>query len=165
MIKVEDLWVGDQVVLKKSNRIGTYEGKKDGKLKVKVRGKIVLTSAKNLVLHIEKEEEKVTFPSIDLIQDTIESRPPPVLDLHIEKLHPSLKNSRAERIIDYQIKAAKQHIEDAIRFKYPRIALIHGKGQGVLKQEIRHLLSLYTEVKSCEIINDGGGTEATFTGL
>ena len=85
------------------------------------------------------------------------------IDLHMEVLNPSLQHGRPERIVDIQIKAAKEFIDKSIAHGTKQILIIHGKGEGVLKSEIDHLLSLYDEVKFTFSKNNGGATEVWFT--
>jgi len=69
--------------------------------------------------------------------------PPPEFDLHIEKL---VRNPRALShydILTLQSDTARRHVEFAIRNRIPKIVLIHGVGEGVLKAELDFLLSRY----------------------
>ena len=163
MIVVDDLWVGDLLRLKKSGRIGKFEAIIDGKIRVKIDDKTVLTTITNLEYYIEPKTEHHLFLPDDGVTDICP--PERVIDLHIEKLNPSLTNGKPERILDYQIKAAKEYLEQVIALKYSSVIIIHGKGTGVLKLEIRHLLSLYSEVQLCLDTNKGGGTEVVFCGI
>jgi len=43
MVNLKELWIGDNVRLKKSGRIGTFEGEVNGKARVKLKDKIVLS--------------------------------------------------------------------------------------------------------------------------
>jgi len=161
---VNDLWIGDYVMLKKSGRVGKYDGiDRMGKHKVKIGEKIVKTTAKNLEKadepkiqpkYIELKEEKEidhSHPTGKKLEESI--------DLHIEILNPNLLNAQPERIIDFQIKAAKTFIERCIDSGTSRIEIIHGRGEGVLKLEVHHLISLYDEVQFSFEKNRGGSTE------
>jgi len=44
------------------------------------------------------------------------------------------------------------------------ITIIHGIGEGVLKSEIQHLISLFDKKIYCQEINNGGGTKLFFFG-
>ena len=77
-------------------------------------------------------------------------------------LNPSLQTGRAEHIVDFQIKAAKTFIEKSIDQGTRKILIIHGKGEGVLKSEILHLLSLNDSVQFTFDKNNGGATEVWF---
>jgi len=165
MIDIDDLWIGDLLLLKKSGRIGKFNGRSGHKkIKVKVGEKIVITSIGNIELAPENTKiEEIDYshrlekpkPTATQLSDT--------MDLHIEVLNPSLKYSRVERIVDFQIKAAKTFIESSIENSTKKILIIHGKGEGVLKSEIIHLLSLYDAVQFTFDKNNGGATEVWFT--
>ena len=161
MVDIKDLWIGDIVILKKSGRIGKFSGKTEGsKLKVKVGEKVVITSPSNIELapegtHINPIVEKKAEDTLD----ETTSAPTDTIDLHIDILNPSMKHGRAERIIDYQVKAAKSFIDASLENEVRRILIIHGKGEGVLKSEVDHLLSLYDEVEFSFRRNNGGATE------
>lgn len=164
MIDIDDLWIGDLLLLKKSGRIGKFDGRSGHKkVKVKIGGKTVITPISNIELAPEgsKTEEftyshrpKITPQKVSNFSDTI--------DLHIEVLNPSLKHGRAERIVDFQVKAAADFINEAIHKGTKQILLIHGKGEGVLKLEIAHLLSLNDAVQFTFEKNNGGATEVWF---
>lgn len=69
--------------------------------------------------------------------------PPPEFDLHIEKL---VKNPRIlshHDILTLQSDTARRHVDFAIRNRIPKIILIHGVGEGILKSELEFLLSRY----------------------
>ena len=159
MVRLEDLWYGDEVELIKSGRKGTYAGKTEKKkVRVEVEGKIILTSISNLqVPHkkkdiSEEEKEKTTnnFSSVPI---------PKEIDLHMEKLATDVQGMRPERIHDFQISACRNFIENAIDRKLPFIKIIHGKGTGNLKASVMHLLSLYDEVHIHTPAHAGGATD------
>ena len=164
MIDIDDLWIGDLVLLKKSGRIGKFDGRSGHKkIKVKVGEKTVVTPIGNVELAPEgttvsefdySTRPKKEIKSIVTLSNTI--------DLHIETLNPSLRSNRVERIIDFQIKAAKTFIEDSIKNRTKKILIIHGKGEGVLKSEVNHLLTLYNDVQFTFDKNNGGATEVWF---
>jgi len=160
MIKVSELWIGDLLLLKKSGRIGKFAGiSADQKVKVKLENKIIITTPGN----IEYAPESKSGPEAIIKKPSISFQKTPTfsdtIDLHIEILNPSLLTARPERIIDYQIKQAKVFIEAAIENNAHKIEIIHGKGQGVLKSEVLHLLNLFDEVNFIFDKNDGGSTE------
>jgi len=162
MIDVDELWIGDLLRLKKSGRIGKFSGRSGHKkVRVQVGSKMVVTPITNVEL--APEEAAVQSPVFSHRPDISAAKTAATLsdtiDLHIEVLNPSLVTNRAERIVDYQVKAAKSFIENAIEHQTKKILIIHGKGEGVLKSEIKHLLSLYDEVQFTFDKNNGGATE------
>ncbi|MGK0316537.1 MAG: dsDNA-specific endonuclease/ATPase MutS2 [Saprospiraceae bacterium] len=162
---ISELWIGDLLRLKKSGRVGKFAGiSPNQKIKVKVEGKVILTTPGNLEHapdnHSDTEEQFIPRPTF-----TTQTPKPlnSVIDLHIEILSPSLTNARAERIIDFQVNAAQAFIEDAIAQRLPKIEIIHGKGAGVLKMEVEHLIYLNAEhIKAQFPLNKGGSIELWF---
>lgn len=164
-MNLNDLWVGDYVKLIKSGRIGRFHASSDnGKIKAKLENdKIVNTTISNIekmpddyLPEIPKLTSKRTKPSSKTkpISDTI--------DLHYEVLFSNQLQTKPERILQLQIGAAKEFIESAIANKLYRIVIIHGKGEGILKSEILHLLTFYDEINYRLEINQGGATEVIF---
>ncbi|MCZ8330181.1 MAG: DNA mismatch repair protein MutS [Flavobacterium sp.] len=72
--------------------------------------------------------------------------PFPDFDLHIEKLVKNYKSMSNYDILTIQTETAKKHIDFAIRNRIPKIVLIHGVGDGVLKSEINFILGRYDGV-------------------
>lgn len=164
MIDVNDLWIGDVVRLKRSGRVGRFDGiATNGKIKVKLGEKIVVTTQINLELAKESDlPDSLSKYKPNIIQAKSSSLGSPisnVIDLHIEVLNPSLINGQPERIISYQINAARAFINQSLANQRRIVEIIHGKGQGVLRSEVIHLLSLYDEVDFTFPKNDGGSTE------
>lgn len=162
---MKDLWIGDWVKILSSGKTGKYEGLTGGKAKVKVADKHIVTSLDNLelipeeLIPIEKNETPVKNklpekPKKHWFQNT--------LDLHIEKLNPAMTKEIPEMILAFQLKNAKNLIEEAIKRKQHSIILIHGKGLGSLKMEIEHLLKNYKELNYFIPSNDGGATNVFF---
>ncbi|UYW01731.1 Smr/MutS family protein [Flavobacterium agricola] len=67
-------------------------------------------------------------------------------DLHIEKLVKDFSRMSNHDILTIQLDTARHHLEHAIRNRIPRIVLIHGVGEGVLKTELDFMLSRYNNV-------------------
>ena len=163
MLNIDDLWIGDKLLLKKSGRIGKFDGRSGHKkVRIKIGEKTVITPITNVEMAPETDIHDTTIslrPEKKEIKTTTLSD---TIDLHMEVLNPSLQHARPERIVDYQVSAAKRFIEEAIMHSTKHILIIHGKGEGVLKSEIEHLLSLYDEVQFTFPKNNGGATEVWF---
>lgn len=69
--------------------------------------------------------------------------PPMEVDLHIDKLVPSVHGLNTIDILNCQLDAARGQLEFALRKRIQRIVFIHGVGQGILKQELRTLFRRY----------------------
>ena len=68
------------------------------------------------------------------------------VDLHIEKLVPNKRGMSNYDILTLQSETAKRQIEFAIKNRMPKVVLIHGVGEGVLKAELDFLLGRYEGV-------------------
>lgn len=67
------------------------------------------------------------------------------VDLHIHQLVDDDSGLEPYQIREIQMKHFDRMIETAIREKRDKIVFIHGKGQGILKNEIRKALEFYPE--------------------
>jgi dsDNA-specific endonuclease/ATPase MutS2 len=86
------------------------------------------------------------------------------IDLHIEQLIDNHRNMSNFDIIQVQLQHCKGTIERAIKNNVPRLVIIHGRGEGVLKEEVLHLLKKYpVEAKDADFRTYGiGATEVRF---
>lgn len=64
-------------------------------------------------------------------------------DLHIEKLVLKPGRMNTYEILNFQVEEAKRTIENAIRNRNPRLILIHGVGDGVLRAELEFIIKQY----------------------
>lgn len=71
-----------------------------------------------------------------------------VIDLHIDKLSNDWKQLNNYQIIDLQLKTFEKYYELAIAHHQPSLIVIHGVGEGRLRDEIHDILRLKREVKS-----------------
>ncbi len=62
------------------------------------------------------------------------------VDLHLERLPPHIQKSDRMHILDYQLDWTRRQIEFARAKGVPRVIIIHGVGEGVLKEEVLTLL-------------------------
>lgn len=68
------------------------------------------------------------------------------VDLHIENLVDNPKNMENGQIVEVQLKVFERMLQKAIEQRKRKAIFIHGVGQGVLRAEIRQLLSYYPNV-------------------
>ncbi len=68
------------------------------------------------------------------------------VDLHIENLVDFPKNMENGQIVEIQLKVFERMLQKAIEQRKRKAIFIHGVGQGVLRAEIRQLLSYYPNV-------------------
>ena len=92
----------------------------------------------------EKEVKKPNF--INNEKKSRKEQPVPEFDLHIEKLVKNHKIMNNFDILTIQLETAKRHIDFAIKNRIPKIILIHGVGEGVLKSELEFLFGRYDDV-------------------
>ena len=71
-----------------------------------------------------------------------------VIDLHIEKLSDNWKRLSNYEILSLQLKAFEKYYHLAIAHHQHSLTVIHGVGEGVLRDEIHDMLRLKKEVKS-----------------
>lgn len=71
-----------------------------------------------------------------------------VIDLHIEKLTEDWKHLSNYEILQLQLKTFEKYYHLAIVHHQPSLIVIHGVGEGVLRDEIHAALRLKREVKS-----------------
>lgn len=71
-----------------------------------------------------------------------------VVDLHIEKLSDNWKRLSNYEILDLQLKTFEKYYQLALAHHQPQLIIVHGVGEGVLRDEIHSLLRLKREVKS-----------------
>lgn len=65
------------------------------------------------------------------------------IDLHIHELVESEKGMSNFQKLSLQLDTAQRELEQAIAKKQQKIIFIHGYGEGVLRAELRHLISKY----------------------
>lgn len=74
--------------------------------------------------------------------------PRSVIDLHIEKLADDWKRMSNYEIMSLQLKTFEKYYHLAVVHHQPSLIVIHGVGEGVLRDEIHDILRLKREVKS-----------------
>jgi dsDNA-specific endonuclease/ATPase MutS2 len=161
-----DLWIGDQVKIKKSRKIGSYEGlNPKGKARINVNGIILLVKTTSIELLDENEEDHEDFGFTEKELHVSQNKTKPKasfknsLDLHIEKLNPGIQNAHPQIILDHQLNMCRRFLEDAIAKRKNVVTVIHGKGTGALKQEVLYLMQEYSAVRFAVEVNNGGAQE------
>ena len=120
------------------------------------RKKVVLNNLRNSFPD-KTEEEKVDLSSLGnagyRVYDAFQTRqnlPPArsVVDLHIEKLTNSWKHLTNFEILTLQLNEYEKYYELAVAHRQQQLIIIHGVGEGKLRDEIHESLKLKAEVKS-----------------
>ncbi len=113
-------------------------------------------------LDSRNKDVNVAKPGSKPVKSTFRGEiPPPVFDLHIEKLVKNWKRLSNYEILSTQTETAKRHLEFAMRNRIPKIILIHGVGEGVLKAELDFLLGRYENLSHREASYQKYGQGAT----
>ena len=79
------------------------------------------------------------------------------VDLHIESLHSNYQYMDSFEIIQIQLDECHKKIKKALTSKITKLEIIHGIGQGVLKDQVHDLLRNYS--LRFYLTKDGGATE------
>lgn len=94
------------------------------------QGHLITYQSLNVVL-----EQKQDLPANNLIHSSI-------FDIHAEELLDQVKlaTMKPNEILDFQLQKAKNIVNKAIQFKLQEITIIHGVGNGRLKEELIKIL-------------------------
>ncbi len=164
MLNIKELWIGERLIYRPDGRTGTYEGAVTVELvKVKIDEHMMLLNIKDLDLAPEEDyaSHKPLWDDPPFKTNSLTfQNAPDTLDLHIEVLAPALTRARPELILTRQKKAFEDFINTAIRLGLSHVKIIHGKGEGVLRSEIRYLLAHKFKAKIIIPSTDDGSTEA-----
>jgi len=166
-MNVDDLWIGDRLLVKSINETGKFEG---------------ITANGNLIIQLNIGTVEVTQNDVTLAPD--ESKPTTVyfaedddkknnpvkktpfknkLDLHFESLMANQSKSNFKNILSHQIAECRKFIQQAIKRKEAFVTIIHGKGEGILKKEIEKLLVEYEDsIFTQKTENQGGAITVYF---
>jgi hypothetical protein len=71
-----------------------------------------------------------------------------VVDLHIEKITDNYKHMSNFEIVSLQLKTFEKFYDLALAHRQPNLIIIHGVGEGVLRDEIHEILKTKKEVKT-----------------
>ena len=164
-MNLDELWIGDRVLIIRSQRIGTFEGiNTNGKARIKLDKKVLLIKGENLELvkvkranqaleELEVENNTTTEKSI--LEDKMDFIPE--LDLHMRKLQPSKAHDNPIAILEFQLRKLTEFMEKAISLRLAKVTVIHGKGTGALRMETMNIIDSYPEKVSIYPINNDGG--------
>lgn len=159
----DELWIGDLVWVKSRSKNGKWEGPADNSnARIRV-GHMVLTVPFSDLSEARDErsaeEQKSTTRDDQAPKAKFDKKE---IDLHINKLNPSLEFQTPQQIVLYQLRKCREFVEYAIEMRWFAAVIIHGKGSGALKSEVYHLLEDYGEVYHKVPCNNGGAVEVWF---
>ena len=160
----DQLWIGDKVFLVSKNRNAVWEGRVDAHTgRVRIDHDKMQWPLSDIKEAIEEKKEHHISMDNESDRKPIISDKGYEIDLHIEKLNPSLKHEKPELILNYQTRRCKEFIEYALSSYKSSVLIIHGKGEGALKREVLHMIEDYPEVQHIIEKNDGGAVEVWFS--
>lgn len=169
MINLKDLWIGDKLKVTANDMVGTFEGiDNEGRAKIRINTTIHVYNKE--ALEVFKAEEPMDI-DLDLLNDDIKPKSIPIkvpaklkneIDLHIQVLSPEHVNSHPALIIEMQIEALQKFVQQAINQSLRSITIIHGKGEGKLKEYVHQYLTSLPQTKWKVLTNKDGATEVWF---
>ncbi len=159
MIDLKELWIGDRLLIKPTHEVGTFEGSTNGVARVRLGSRMV------------EETDEPDLP-LDEPAEVAWSRGAQsraewsgtTIDLHLEKLD-GYRSDSGQTPIEYQITACRRFLVDAIARRRASVLIIHGKGQGILRDAIIHILPDFPEVRWHTPRHRGGALEVLFAYL
>ncbi|MCC6816861.1 MAG: Smr/MutS family protein [Saprospiraceae bacterium] len=157
-----ELWIGDRLRVIGTKTIGTFEGMDSQSVAIL---KINFIKQKFHIDHLEfAPEESLSEPDIsDIIcsegKNIKKIRLDKIIDLHIENLNPDYSNQIPDRILSYQIKSFEKFITDHKSLGSDHVVIIHGKGDGILRQQVHELLKYKFKARMLQLIHEDGATE------
>jgi len=93
----------------------------------------------------------------------------PEFDLHLEVLFPDQPPASDRAALSYQVDRAAEILNRAIELRVKNLVLIHGRGQGILREELRNMMDERfpnVEYFDANYMRYGGGaTEVWIHGL
>lgn len=99
---------------------------------------------------IKQEKEASSIKKTTLVKRVKGEIPPQEVDLHLEKLVKNAQRISPSDALELQLSQAQFHIENAIKKRAPKLVLIHGVGEGILKYELERLIRRYSGISTKE---------------
>ena len=171
--------IGDKVAALDEDVTGVVVNVQSDKIEVETSEGFLMTYlAKELIININSNELS-GFVSREKVSNAIKEKIEPLkrnfnrekkskkedfvleVDLHIEKLVPSKRGMNNYDILNLQMETAKRQLEFAQKNRIPKVVLIHGVGEGVLKAEIDFLLGRFDNISFQEANYQKYGLGAT----
>lgn len=152
---------GDEVAVLDDSFSGRVKGFRGGRVIIETTEGFELEFAENELVKLHNSTDIKSFVSSQSLGRILKEKEEPKkrsfvkekkskkdgfvleVDLHIEKLVPNKKGMSNYDILTLQTETAKRQIEFAIRNRMPKVVLIHGVGEGILKAELDFLLGRF----------------------
>ncbi|ALM50583.1 DNA mismatch repair protein MutS [Flavobacterium psychrophilum] len=153
--------IGDQVSVLDDSFSGRVKNFKGGKVIIETNEGFELPFDESELIKITNQGELRSFFSSQSLGSVLREKEEPKkrsfvkekksrkddfvleVDLHIEKLVPNKRGMSNYDILTLQTETAKRQLEFAIKNRMPKVVLIHGVGEGILKAELDFLLGRY----------------------
>lgn len=103
----------------------------------------LITKDISAIVSEKKSKKRKNAPKLRPKERT---RPPMVVDLHIEKLTKNHSRMSNYDILTLQLDTAERQLKFALTKKMQRAVFVHGVGEGVLKAELEYLFRRYDDV-------------------
>jgi dsDNA-specific endonuclease/ATPase MutS2 len=160
----EKFEVGDKVAVLDEAIEGEVVAVKNNEISIKTTDDFVMTFFVKELVKLQKTSKLNNLFSSKSISDVLKDKNEHIkrnftkekkfkkeefimeVDLHIEKLVQNFRGMSNFDILNMQMDTVKHKLEFAIKNRLPKMVLIHGVGEGVLKSEIEFFLSRYDNV-------------------
>ena len=160
----EKIEVGDKVAVLDDAIEGEVVAVKNNEISIKTNDEFVMTFFVNELVKLQKTSDLNNLFSSKSISEVLKDKKEPIkrsftkekkskkdefvieVDLHIEKLVQNFRGMSNYDILNIQMDTVKHKLEFAVKNRLPKLVLIHGVGEGVLKSEIEFFLSRYDNV-------------------
>ena len=120
----------------------------------------------NLVkIHSENYRENVDIKDLEESQkpkiSQVKKSDLPEIDLHLEQFQILNKNLTNTEILFFQLRKANEFVQKMLDKRISRFVVIHGVGEGVLRSEVRTMLTKYSGVQTSDADPSKYGQGAT----
>lgn len=117
---------------------------------------------------LHKDFAEPASKPVFVTEESLNKKPQPVVDLHIEKLTDNPANLSAQDIMDLQMAVFSKSLEMAHVHQMQKIVFIHGIGNHFLKNKIKNYLTqqkaIVKKYQDADMVKYGGGaTEVIFS--
>jgi hypothetical protein len=110
---------------------------------------------------LNKDFGETTSQHVFITEDSLNKKPNPTIDLHIEKLTDQISQLSAQDMVDLQMKVVTKSLEMAHIHQMQKIVFIHGIGNHFLKNKIKNYLSqqktIVKQYQDADMVLFGGG--------
>lgn len=167
MIDWETLWVGDDLWDKEYKRLVKFKSKNANIVEVNYQEQLFISNVNQLrlptdqELYVANDIAEIDMPSIQKMKSNTKD-PGKTIDLHLDQLPDYIQQADPTRLLDLKIKHCKNYIGAALENHHKIITIIHGKGTGILKQEVLAMLNNMEKIRFVIPTQDGGATEVWF---